>query len=53
MRRSRCRGSLWGCVSILAGVMILLALILPAVFWWFAIGSGLIGFGLFLNNRCC
>ena len=43
MRRRR--SCLWGFGAILLGILILLALILPAEFWWFLIGAGLIGAG--------
>jgi len=33
-------------------MLIILSLVLPSGFWWFIIGAGLIGFGLFLNTRC-
>ena len=32
---------------------ILLSLILPRGFWWFALGAALIAFGIWANNRCC
>ncbi|HIQ79190.1 MAG TPA: hypothetical protein IAB77_08020 [Candidatus Scatomorpha intestinavium] len=41
-----------GCLVILAGVLILFALILPTGFWWFALAVGLIGVGLWLLTRC-
>ena len=52
MRRSRCRGSLPGYVLIIIGMAIILSLVLPAGFWWFAVGAGLIALGAFLNMRC-
>lgn len=52
MRRSKCRGSLPGCISIITGVVIILSLVLPSGFWWFSIGAGLIALGIFLNARC-
>ncbi len=52
MRRSRCRGSLPGCISIIAGIAIIFSLVLPSGFWWFAFGAGLIALGVFLNTRC-
>ena len=48
----RRRSCLWGFGAILLGILILLALILPAEFWWFLIGAGLIGAGVWLL-RCC
>lgn len=44
--------SLLGNICILSGVMIVLALILPSGFWWFLLGVGLIGFGIYLDRRC-
>ena len=46
------RRFLWGCTAIGAGVVILLALILPAGFWWFLFGAALIGLGIWYI-RCC
>ncbi|HIV20525.1 MAG TPA: hypothetical protein IAC81_00930 [Candidatus Scatomorpha stercorigallinarum] len=53
MRRGR-RNSLppLGCLVMLAGVLILFALVLPAGFWWFALAVGLIGIGMWLLHRC-
>ena len=50
MRRGR--RCLWGLVAIILGLVILLALVLPPGFWWFALAAGLIGFGLWYM-RCC
>jgi hypothetical protein len=36
---------------VLAGIIIILALILPAGFWWFALAVGLIVVGIFLMCR--
>ena len=41
-----------GCLVILAGVLILFALILPTGFWWFALAVGLIAVVLWLLTRC-
>ena len=49
MRRGR--RCFWGCGEIAAGVVILMALVLPAGFWWFLLGVGLIGLGLW-TFRC-
>ena len=48
----RGRRSIWGAAAILAGVMIILTLILPAEFWWFVLGVALIGYGVWYC-RCC
>ena len=53
MRRRHNRGNLIGYIAIFMGLVILLSLILPPGFWWFAIGAGLVAFGLWLNSRCC
>lgn len=53
MRRKHCRGSVVGYAAIAVGSLILLSLVLPPGFWWFAIGAGLVGAGLWLNNHCC
>lgn len=50
MRRGR--RCLWGMAAVIAGLVILLYLLLPARFWWFALAAGLIGFGLWVM-RCC
>jgi len=33
-------------------IVIILALVLPATFWWFALAGGLIAAGIWIN-RCC
>ena len=48
MRRPCRRPRPAGCVAVAAGVIILLGLLLPAGFWWVALGLGLIMFGLWL-----
>lgn len=40
------RSGIYGCAAICAGVIILLALILPTDFWWFILGTGLICAGI-------
>ena len=52
MRSNRNRSSLIGWIAIVTGFVIILSLILPRGFWWFAFGAGLIGLGLWLNSRC-
>ncbi len=37
---------MWGCAAIGAGLVIILALILPAEVWWFLFAVALIAFGL-------
>jgi hypothetical protein len=51
MRRKKCNGNSLGCLAVALGVIILLAMILPAGFWWFVLGVGLIVFGIWLS-RC-
>ena len=41
-----------GCAAIAAGILIILALILPAEFWWFSIAIALICGGIWYL-RCC
>ena len=48
----RGRRSIWGCAAIAAGILIILALVLPTAFWWFMIAVGLIAAGLWYL-RCC
>ena len=45
MRGRRPLGALIGLAMIGLGVLILLAMVLPAGFWWFVLGLGLIGGG--------
>lgn len=45
------RRCVWGCGEIIAGCIILMALVLPSGFWWFLLGAGLIGCGLW-SVRC-
>ena len=40
------RNNLWGCVAIISGVVIFLALILPTEFWWFILAAILIAAGI-------
>ena len=49
MRRGKC--CVWALLEILLGCIILLALVLPATVWWFLLGAGLVGGGLWLL-RC-
>ena len=42
-----------GCVCIFIGLFIILSLILPSGFWWFILGSCLIGLGIYRKRRCC
>lgn len=46
------RRFLLGCTAIGIGVIILLALILPAGFWWFLSGAALIGLGIWYIHCC-
>jgi len=39
--RRRCPGPSLGLICLAAGVVVLLSLILPASFWWFALGAAL------------
>jgi hypothetical protein len=53
MRKGHHRGTVIGYASIIIGLLILLAMILPPGFWWFALGVGLVAFGLWINSRAC
>lgn len=46
------RNSLWGCIAIVSGLVIVLSLVLPVEFWWFIFAAGLIGVGVWYI-RCC
>ena len=46
-------GSLCGTVAIGVGVVILLAMVLPAAFWWFLAGIALIAGGICLSRWRC
>lgn len=48
MCRRRNNGNKLGCLVILAGVLIILALVLPPGFWWFALAIALICGGIWL-----
>ena len=50
MRRGR--QSMIGCAAILAGIVIILAIILPTQFWWFVLAAVLIAAGIWYI-RCC
>ncbi len=52
MRGHRNRGSLIGCISIAAGLAVILSLLLPTGFWWFLFGTGLVAAGIWMN-KCC
>ena len=51
MSRRLRNGNTLGCLVVLAGVLIILALVLPAGFWWFALAIALICGGIWLL-RC-
>lgn len=46
------RNNIWGCVAIITGVVIFLALILPTEFWWFILAVVLIGAGIWFIRSC-
>ena len=52
VRRGWGRRCLLGCCAIGLGAVILLALIVPAGFWWFLAGAALIAGGIWYM-RCC
>ncbi len=49
--RRRGNGNKLGCLVVLAGVLIILALVLPPGFWWFALAIALICGGIWLLRR--
>jgi uncharacterized membrane protein len=50
--RRRQKGDFLGWFAVLGGVVIILALILPTGFWWFALAVALIAVGIWLIRRC-
>lgn len=42
----------FGCIAIITGIVIILALILPSSFWWFMLAVALIAAGIWYM-RCC
>lgn len=46
-KRGRGGGHTLGCLAVILGIVIILAMILPAGFWWFALAAALIVGGLF------
>ena len=50
MHRRGNRG--WALATILLGLIILLAVILPAEFWWLMLAAALVGGGIWML-RCC
>ena len=51
MRRGKPFGGLIGFLMIVVGVLIILAMMLPAGFWWFIFGAALIVCGFCCANR--
>jgi len=52
MRRGmqgKCR---WGLIAVAAGVVIIMAIVLPPEFWWFLLAVGLIAAGIWCM-KCC
>ena len=49
--RRSCHWS-WGFIAIIAGIVIILALILPAEFWWFMLAAALIAAGIWYMRGC-
>lgn len=50
MRRRRNKQYGIGKLFIIAGTLILLAMILPGQFWWYVLGVSLISFGIWYNR---
>lgn len=40
------KGSLFGCIAIGAGLLIILSMVLPTEFWWFLFAAALIALGI-------
>ena len=53
MRRRNPVITVLGVVMVAVGALILFARVLPAGFWWFCVGAGLVLGGLFLLTRRC
>lgn len=51
MKRGRRPRLYPGLICLTAGLVIILSMILPVKFWWFLLGSALIGIGVYLM-RC-
>lgn len=51
-RRWKCNGRTIGAIAIAAGVLIILAMVLPSGFWWFAAAIVLIIGGIHFLRRC-
>jgi len=45
-------GCILGIAAISIGVLIIMAMLLPAGFWWFVIASGMIAVGIYLIRSC-
>jgi len=51
MRGRNSLGRIAGALLIAAGILLIFALILPAGFWWFMLGLGLIALGIYCIRR--
>lgn len=51
MRRRRKPKLLPGLICLIAGMVIILSMVLPAKFWWFMLGGCLVSLGLYFM-RC-
>ena len=47
-RRCRCTNKFLGYILAGTGLLIILALLLPNIFWWFVLGIVMIALGLFI-----
>ena len=52
MRRGRHAQNTFGLILIALGVLIILSMVLPAGFWWLALGVGLVVLGVTWSKRC-
>jgi len=44
--------NMWGCVAIIAGIVIFMSLVLPTEFWWFILAAILIAAGIWFIRSC-
>jgi len=49
MRRRNAR---FGCAAVCAGIIIILALVLPAKVWWFMLAAALVYIGIWYIKMC-
>lgn len=52
MRRKASTKQIAGRIAIITGIVIILAMILPVGFWWFALAAALISLGIWIIRSC-